>query len=297
MTFKPMLASPAPETIKFPVLASPKLDGIRCIIRDGVAFSRNLKPIPNAFIQKCLAGLPELDGELICGSPVGNDVWNRSNSGVMSRDGEPDFLFHVFDHVESGPFKDRLATARHLVADKFTPGSRLIMVPHIHIGTMDLLNTKEQQWIDDGFEGMMIRDPNGPYKFGRSTTKEGYLLKVKRFEDHEATVVGVVEQMRNENEATKDALGRTKRSTAKAGKVGKGTLGAFECEFQRVSNVDGISSSHTAFELGSGMNDAQRAEFWKTPPIGALVTFKCQGFTPDGMPRFPIFKGIRQDAA
>jgi DNA ligase-1 len=87
MTFKPMLASPAPETIKFPVLASPKLDGIRCIIRDGVAVSRNLKPIPNVYIQKSLAGLPPLDGELIVGPPVGNDVWNRSNSGVMSRDG------------------------------------------------------------------------------------------------------------------------------------------------------------------------------------------------------------------
>jgi DNA ligase-1 len=143
----------------------------------------------------------------------------------------------------------------------------------------------------------MLRDPVGPYKFGRSTAKEGYLLKMKRFEDHEATVVGVVEQMRNENEATKDALGRTKRSTAKAGKVGKDTLGAFRVKASIPYGVGMRGFRIVEFEIGSGMNDAQRAEFWKSPPIGALVTFKCQGFTPDGLPRFPIFKGIRQDAA
>jgi DNA ligase-1 len=206
-------------------------------------------------------------------------------------------VFHVFDYIMSGPFKDRLAKARDFVGEDFRPKTGLVMVPHSHIGAPGLLAKIEQQWVDDGFEGVMLRDPVGPYKFGRSTAKEGYLLKMKRFEDHEATVVGVVEQMRNENEATKDALGRTKRSTAKAGKVGKDTLGAFRVKASIPYGVGMRGFRIVEFEIGSGMNDAQRAEFWKSPPIGALVTFKCQGFTPDGLPRFPIFKGIRQDAA
>jgi hypothetical protein len=75
----------------------------------------------------------------------------------------------------------------------------------------------------------MLRDPNGPYKFGRSTRKEGYLLKLKRFCDSEAEVIGVVELMHNGNEAKTNALGRTERSTRKAGKTGMGVLGALAC--------------------------------------------------------------------
>ena len=46
--FKPLLASPADlSTLRFPVLASPKLDGVRAIVKDGVVLSRSLKKIPN----------------------------------------------------------------------------------------------------------------------------------------------------------------------------------------------------------------------------------------------------------
>lgn len=66
MTFKPMLAATVVDRTKlrFPFLASPKLDGIRCIVLDGQVLSRSLKPIRNKFIVKQLQGLPNLDGEL-----------------------------------------------------------------------------------------------------------------------------------------------------------------------------------------------------------------------------------------
>lgn len=51
--FKPMLAGKAPDDLNeltLPVLVSPKLDGIRCVMHEGVALSRKLKPIPNAFV-------------------------------------------------------------------------------------------------------------------------------------------------------------------------------------------------------------------------------------------------------
>ena len=46
---KPMLSHTITDTsdVKYPVLVSQKLDGIRCLIIDGVAVSRNLKPIRN----------------------------------------------------------------------------------------------------------------------------------------------------------------------------------------------------------------------------------------------------------
>ena len=110
--------------IKFPVLVSQKLDGIRCLIINGVAVSRNLKPIRNEHIQSII-GKQEyngLDGELIVGSPLAKDCYRVTNSGVMSKEGEPYFTYYVFDRwdrnadqfihrlpaTQSGPFIERV---------------------------------------------------------------------------------------------------------------------------------------------------------------------------------------------
>lgn len=75
---KPLLACNAPanlNSLPYPLFASVKLDGIRCVIKDGVALSRTLKPIRNQYIQSLL-GRPEfngLDGELIVGDPAASD--------------------------------------------------------------------------------------------------------------------------------------------------------------------------------------------------------------------------------
>ena len=86
--FKPLLSATIEDTasLRYPVLVSTKLDGIRCLVIDGVACSRNLKPIRNAYIQKCI-GKPEyngLDGELIVGNVFAKDCYLKTNSGVMS---------------------------------------------------------------------------------------------------------------------------------------------------------------------------------------------------------------------
>jgi DNA ligase-1 len=94
--FKPMLASPCEDlgTIRYPALATPKIDGIRCVMRDGRALSRSLKPIANRFVSATLAGLPPFDGELVVPGTF-QDV----TSGIMSTDGCPNFRYKVFDLV------------------------------------------------------------------------------------------------------------------------------------------------------------------------------------------------------
>ena len=82
--FKPMLASPFDEALlKFPVLASPKLDGVRAIVRDGVVLSRALKPIPNKWVQQRFSHLEHFDGELIVGASNHPDVLRTTTSGVI----------------------------------------------------------------------------------------------------------------------------------------------------------------------------------------------------------------------
>jgi DNA ligase-1 len=132
----------------------------------------------------------------------------------------------------------------------------------------------------------MLRQTHGVYKFGRSTPREFLLMKLKRFEDSEALVLGIVEQRRNENEPTINNLGRTKRSSHKANKVGKGTTGALQVRDLKT----GIE-----FEIGTGMDDAQREEFWTNDPTGQIVKYKFQPTGVKEKPRFPVFIGLRHD--
>ena len=310
--FRPMLAATCEDitTLKYPVLVSPKLDGIRCIIRGGVAVSRNLKPIPNRYVQERLKGLPDgLDGELIVGPSTGDDVWNRSQSGVMSADGEPDFVYHVFDLTgwdrADVSFSIRYDACKALVRSLERGTLHVDFVPHVLAKNQEEAAELEQECVAAGYEGVMIRDPNGKYKFGRSTAKEGGLLKLKRWHDAEAVVIDMVERQHNGNEATKDALGRTKRTTHKANKTGRGDMGTLLCALRTPADDAAHSAHHKTrgvalFEIGTGFTDEQRAGLWRDhkegPPVkGRIVTFKYQSLSPEGVPRFPVFKGFRHE--
>jgi DNA ligase-1 len=113
--FKPLLASEADlSKVKYPCLVSPKLDGIRALVLDGKLVSRNLKPIPNAYVRETIERYADIlegfDGEPVVGSPTAENCFNMSSSGIMSREGEPDFKFYVFDRVGEEPYHKRLAS-------------------------------------------------------------------------------------------------------------------------------------------------------------------------------------------
>lgn len=282
---KPMLAAPAGELIRLPALLSPKLDGIRCLIIDGVACGRSLKPLPNKHVQKLFgrAELNGLDGELIVGDPCAKDVFQATSSGVMSIEGEPEVSFWVFDDFsESGGFQRRLHTAqRRIKKVKFCED-----VPHHEVLKADDLNEWEQDYLELGYEGVMLRHPDGPYKHGRSTAKEGYLLKVKRFEDSEAKIIGFSELMHNANEAKRNELGHLERSSHKAGKVGKQMLGALTVKDLK-TNVE--------FDIGTGFTEDQRKLLWAAGDnlLGKVVKYKSQPTGVKEKPRFPVFLGFR----
>ena len=269
------------NTLKYPILVSPKLDGIRCVIVDHKALTRSLKPIPNDHIRKTLeaTGLNNLDGELIT-----EGTFNTVSSGVMSQAGEPNFTYFVFDYIDADlPFNTRQSMLN---------GFRLNLFPFIKIVPQTLAHNTEEllalevEALAKGYEGVMTRDPLGPYKYGRSTEKEGYLLKLKRFKDSEAEVIDMIEQMHNTNEATKDNLGRTERSSKKEGLIGAGMLGSL-----MVKDI----KTGVSFEIGTGYDRDQRIEIWlnKKKYIGKIVKYKYQELSEYGIPRFPVYLGLR----
>ena len=109
--------------VKLPVYCSPKLDGIRATVIDGVVMSRTMKPIPNPTVQE-LFGKKKyngLDGELIIGNPCDEQAFRNTTSAVMSHahmvGKMKDLLhFHVFDDCTqpAQPFhiRDRQAIMR-----------------------------------------------------------------------------------------------------------------------------------------------------------------------------------------
>lgn len=283
MIKQPMLACaeiPCLETqVKYPCFIQGKLDGIRCIAINGQAYSRKMKLIPNQFIQDTFKklNLHGLDGELM----VHGD-FNKVQSAVMSEDGEPDFYYVVYDmwNVEQ-PYSERFKCLLTAVNLRNSP-----YVAAIDSGVVNSAEETEvglNHFIEAGYEGAMLRSFTSPYKQGRSTFKEGYLLKLKKFLDDEAVVIGFEERLHNTNEQERDERGYAKRSSKKEGMVGANTLGSLIVKWNDIE-----------FGVGSGFNDAQRKEIWenKDQYLGKLVTFKFQELSAKGVPRFPTFKAF-----
>jgi len=311
--FKPMLAAKVtnPATLFYPLLASPKLDGVRATVQHGQVWSRNLKLIPNAYVQQIFgrAGLNGLDGELVVGPPAdGSAVFRRTSSAVMSVDGKPEVTFWVIDahellygvKAEHTAFHKRLVWADKLIRrarhdlpnwpirlnNRSLVQSCLQKVPQQQIDDVEALQRFERFCLGEGYEGICMRDPFGKYKQGRSTLREGGLLKLKRFKDGEARILGVLELLHNENTATINALGHTERSTHKANRTAGGTMGALHVRDLKTK---------VAFNIGTGFSAEERRSFWdfRDEAVGKIVRYKFLQIGMKDKPRHPVFTGLR----
>ena len=273
---------------KFPLLASPKIDGIRCLMMDGKCVSRTFKPIPNNHVRSnmeaLLAQYP-LDGELM----VKDAAFNGVQSGIMRKDGEPNFEYWVFDHVSdlSTPYYKRMEELGKLHLPKFCKKVLPVMV-----NNAEELTLLEENWLAQGFEGVMLRSVTSPYKNGRSSLNEHYLLKLKQFKDSEAVVIGFEELLHNENEAIEDELGHSVRSSHKANMVPANTLGKF-----LIVEVGDTPWKGKEFAIGTGLGLTAelRKEIWSNQDqyVGKIVKYRYQSHGVKELPRIPIWLGFR----
>lgn len=273
---KVLLATKADlEKLEYPCIISPKLDGIRCVTPDGKPKSRTLKDIPNRYVQQCFRqanmNVQSLDGELVTYTEGKLDGFNTIQSKIMSQDGNPDFALLVFDSflLPTSPFHKRLAQAQEQVDNGSGRLELLKMVPHIECFDRHQLDEFEEACVQRGYEGIMVRSPEGFYKEGRSTVKQGILLKVKRFEDIECSVIG------------------SKPQYDVYGVLIPDRLGAFVVTCKEFGT----------FDVGSGFTTAQREAYWtqrdRLTDGSHKVTVKYQPFGIKNKPRFPTFKGFR----
>jgi len=280
---KPMLAvNVDPATVHFPVFASPKLDGVRGIVIDGILRSRSLKAIPNRHVMQAFSKhwLSGYDGELIVGSPTARDVFRATGSATSRQDGTPAVTFYVFDnYLAEGGFGSRLGSLRTSLG--------VVVLEQKVVRSISELVAYENYCLVAGYEGLILRDPTGIYKFGRSTVREGGMLKVKRFQDSEAEVLKVLEEFENTNEQTTNELGYSKRSHHQIGMIGKGRAGALAVRDLKT----GIE-----FQIGTGFNDEDRVWFWshRKAAVGKIVKYKSFLIGVKDAPRFPVYLGGRE---
>ena len=287
--FRPLLAANAPKDfskIEYPVYASPKIDGVRCLIHPVLGpVTRSLKPIPNKPLRFMLEKLPPgLDGELA----VGEDPcqFHKTMSRVRRHKDPPyEMRFHVFDDFTApdSDFQDRLDQVVHTVPG-LECGMPVCVVPHqilYHKGELEAYLSK---CMAEGFEGAMVRALRGRYKFNRSTMKEGILLKLKPWDYDTGICTGTERLMRNRNPPTKNALGLTQRATVGAGKVGDELVGKLILKSERWGEV----------KVGTGLNAQQRSRWWWHPNeiVGKRVEFKFQAIGTIDSPRCPVFKRV-----
>ena len=292
---KPLLAETLenPDDIIYPCLATPKIDGIRALRIGEDLVSRQFKPIRNETIRKILCYLlpPGSDGEIFVEGTF-QDVTSTVMSVSKGKDFKGSFVYYWFDYVKEDPltpYNERIEHMREYISQHpevlAHPQAKIIPLYPVEIGNAEDLVIYETEQLKNAFEGVMIRKPSGKYKMGRSTLKEGILLKLKKFKDAEATVVGVEELYHNENEKEKNEFGKSKRSTKKEGLVPAGKLGSLQV----------INDAGEKFNIGTGFTDKLRQDLWDERDTlnGKTVKYKYFEVGSKNAPRFPTFLGFR----
>lgn len=233
---------------------SEKLDGVRAywnghhlISRGGQVFTA-----PSWFTQD----FPDqpLDGELWMGRSRFAEVSGAVRRQTPNPQQWRQIHFMVFDlPAHKGDFNHRLAAMQTLFAKTSSPYIQL--VKQQKMATKAQLMTHLDTLIAQGAEGLMLHLGSAPYRAKRSDD----LLKLKRYQDAEATVV-------------KHLPGKGKY---------RGMMGALLVEMP----------NGRQFKLGSGFSDDQRRQ---PPAPGTTVTYKYYGLTNSGLPRFASFMRIRR---
>jgi len=291
---KPMLSATVNTDglahLQYPIIVSPKLDGIRCYVHPKIGpVSRKFIPIPNRFVRQLLnrKELYGFDGELMLNDDNG---FNSTQSVIMTQETPPvSFTFHVFDYVEDEQYATTPFAIRNAVAADYIKNKDAFVkyVPHKVISTHTDLLITYGEYMSQGYEGIMIRSPDGPYKQGRSTLKQGHLIKYKEFSTAEGSIKGWEPLMRNNNPIGVDNVGMNTRKTR---------IGGLEEDEEMIGALV-LETAWGTLMVGSGLDNSLRRDIKKNwvNYMGQIVTFKYQSVGMLEKPRFPVLLGIRFD--
>ena len=299
-SFCPMLA-PNEEidisTLKYPMLVSFKIDGIRAIFKDGEMYSRALKQFPNIKLRERFVALKLyakenkmiLDGELYCKSLTFNEL-----SGLTHRLDEEipkDLYFYCFDMIRNESFETPFITRiLSLTAnqDLRTKGFYCQRVEQEELFNYKEVEEYYKKALEWGCDGLILRDREGRYKFGRGTVKEGLIYKLKPFRTFDAQIIGIEQATEVDPKAEKkiNELGRSVTSKKKADRILIEKASAFLVMYEGKE-----------LKVCASMTDEEKEEVWKNKEkyVGRWIEYKGMLVGSKDLPRHPNFIRWRID--
>lgn len=314
--FRPMLAplnSPKDTPtfftdIQFPQLVSPKIDGIRAVVRNVVeadyasldnnagvietptVLSRNLEKFRSRQVAQRFSNMLHCDGELAY-DPIAADCLHVTQGHVSSFDKPCETLkFYLFDWCEDAmcgePYyirHERLTEFAETIKNPFVE-----VIPQEHVDSLEELLEAEAKYLEMGYEGIMFRNPVGHYKHNRATYLENLIYKLKRFTDSEAIIEDIIEGETNTNARETDARGFSKRSAAKAGMIPNGMVKHFVCRDIKTGELVNV--------MPGVLKHAQRKHILehKEEFVGKILTYRFFGYGVKDRLRFSRFVSFRE---
>jgi DNA ligase-1 len=245
--------------IKFPCFVQRKFDGTRCVSIPNVGlFSRNKKKYPHLdHITQEINLLPDniiLDGELYSESISFQEIVGIVKRQSLLKDDiqkQMHIKLFVYDIINDQPYHKRYQSLIELFQKyKF---KHLVLVHSDTCASKEEMIEKHALYVEQGYEGIMLRNKNGLYK----GTRTNDLQKYKKFMDDEYKVVGFEEGSGLE----------------------KGAV-IWVCE----------NKYKVPFRVRPrGTRESRQEQFVNGAKyIGKMLTVRFQELTNDGLPRFPV---------
>lgn len=309
--FKPMLApnkQPNLDELSYPLLSSNKLDGIRCIFKNGEMLSRSLKQIQNKQLHQRFQVLKNytkihnviLDGEIyshkltfqeITSFVMTQDFTDKKSIKKFGKIMEiPEHLnFYMFDCVEDNDFElaFNLRTIRSLIIVNKFP-DLIVSVKQVLVKSPDEVRTMFKKVLENGYEGLILKDSNGRYKCGRATLKEGLMYKCKNFRTFDAKIKDVI-QATEVNEDVEKKINELGRSVTSK-KIGQRHVIEKAAAFL-------VDYEGKDLKVVIALTDTEKEEIWenKEQYINKIIEYKGMLEGAKDVPRHPVFLRYRND--
>ena len=258
----PMLATSYPDfKHKLPpiVYVQSKLDGVRCIGSNKGLVTRRNEPISSMpHVLEALSSLPPgivLDGELYCHGVPFQELLSMIKRDVPTNEAINSISYFVFDIVNDNPFSTRVNEYQYFCDALGWP-----LVPLItQLAKKKDLEKYLKARVEQGFEGIIVRDPEGYYEPNRRSYS---IQKYKKFDDEEYRIIDITCSSRGREEGAAIYVCKTK--------------------------------SGKTFQVRPRMSIPQRSMIYREREsfIGYWTRVTYQGLSSTGVPRQPIAEGL-----
>lgn len=240
-----------------------KLDGHRASLTDDLMYSSGGKIIELAHLAGIDTNGLQLDGELYVHGMRLQDIGKLIKK---YRPGETEKVeFHVFDHVATKGFGDRVKDLVALHKENTHPS--LVFVDTYKVTSMKEVLDWHAKFLAEGYEGTMLRHGVEGYKGGSRCLD---IIKIKDMEDSEFVITDVLEGKR---------------------KLYRGIMtpqARFVCKDTNTGKTFKVYAPGTVIEKAAPLDNPKAY-------TGKLLTVQYFGFTKDGVPNLPVAKCLRED--